>query len=276
MTRAPMPFVELAAGLGAGACLPPGWERIAARPLLVLVGVTGVGKSTTLEHLSPAEPACSLLPDRRVLTDALIIPAMQQEAGLPPGPVADRKLRFDLTRRYRQRFPGGMAHALAQLCLDGAQWPGLLVFDGLRGEHEISHAAAALPRACFAMLDAPDAVRVRRLLGRNDAFDRIATGAPPATPLPGSMALPEGDGILTAEEQAALLDLVAAGAVGAEEVRAGLRIVAEERKNYSPTETRAALLAHAGGRTLIVDTTIHAPAAVAAQIAAQARAWGLM
>lgn len=268
---APLPFLELAPGLGAGAPAPPGWKAIGACPLLVLVGVTGVGKSTTLERLLAGGPACSLLPDRRVLTDALIIPAMQQDAGLSPGPVADRKLRFELTRRYRARFPGGMAHALAQLCLDPALWPGLLVFDGLRGANEIAHAAAALPRACFAMLDAPDAVRVRRLLGRNDAFDRIAGNAPNRKDSP---SLPEG--IFTVEEEAALLGLVAAGAVSADDLRAKVQIVAEERKNYSPAETRAALLAHAGERALIVDTTRHAPPDVAAQIAAQARAWGLL
>lgn len=273
---AALPYLDLGPGLGAGGPIPAGWDAIAARPLLVLVGVTGVGKSTTLAHLMAGDIACSLLPDRRVLTDALIIPAMQAAAGLPSGPVNDRKLRFELTRRYRERFAGGMADALSQLCLDPARRPGLLVFDGLRGENEIAHAATALPRARFAMLDAPDAVRVQRLLGRNDAFDRMAAGAPLAGK-PARLADldAESSGLFSTEEEANLLGLVASGAVSAEELRAKLRIVIEERKNYSPAATRAALLAHAGERAVIIDTTLDAPPTVAERIAAQVRAWGL-
>ncbi len=233
-----LPFLELAPGIGAGAP-PAGWRPLAERPLLVLVGLTGVGKSTVLRLLCAqaaersAPPA--LLPDRRTLTDRLLIAAVQAAEGLPVEPVHDRALRFEYTRRFRQRFAGGMAHALALLCTHPAQTPGLLLFDGLRGENEVTHAASALPLARFALLDAPDAVRVARLLGRSDPFDRI--------------------GAATDAEQAAL------------------RIVDEERQNYDPAATRRALQEHAPGRTLLLDTTQHAPAALATQIAAQLAHW---
>ena len=131
-------FTQLAPGVGIGAEAPSGWVAVAQRPLLVLVGVTGVGKSTTLAALAEAGLRYHLLPDRRDLTDRLIIPAMQPRAGQPVAPVTDRKLRFEYTRAYREVNPGGMAQALAQLWIEPAVLPELLLFDGLRGENEVA------------------------------------------------------------------------------------------------------------------------------------------
>jgi hypothetical protein len=275
-----------------GGPAPDGWTPITARPLLVLVGVTGAGKSTTLAALAAAGLGCRLLPDRRLLTDLLMIPQMQLAAGKPVAPVHDRKERFALTRAYRERYPGGMGHALAQLLVDGAppsqftihnsqftiqlrgargeESANLLLFDGLRGENEVRHAAQALPLARFVMLDAPDAVRVARLMGRNDPFDQLATAAaaPGATAENfAALGAPEAVGLFTAAEEAALLHL-AQTAGARDDLRRSLAIVAEERRNYDPTATRAALLAAAPDRALVIDTAAHAPAAVAQQILA--------
>jgi len=275
-----------------GGPAPDGWTPITARPLLVLVGVTGAGKSTTLDALAAAGLGYRLLPDRRLLTDLLMIPQMQRAAGEPVAPVHDRKQRFALTRAYRERYPGGMGHALAQLLVDGAppsqftihnsqftiqlrrargeESANLLLFDGLRGENEVRHAAQALPLARFVMLDAPDAVRVARLMGRHDPFDQLAAAAP----APGATAenfaalgVAEAVGLFTAAEEAALLHL-AQTAAARDGLRRSLAIVAEERRNYDPAATRAALLAAAPDRALVVDTAAHAPAAVAQQILA--------
>ena len=91
------------------------WQPISQAQLLILVGVTGVGKSTTAEALNQTDYTFELLPNRRALTDQLIIATLQQQDGQPIKTVRDRALRFDFTRRYREQFPGGMAHALAQL-----------------------------------------------------------------------------------------------------------------------------------------------------------------
>ncbi|MFO7680283.1 MAG: hypothetical protein R6X34_09555 [Chloroflexota bacterium] len=87
-------------------------------PLLVLVGLTGTGKSTTVNALRNQGFPFRLLPNRRELTDQLIIPHMQELAGEPITPVPDRTERFTYTRRYRELFPGGMAQALEQLTID--------------------------------------------------------------------------------------------------------------------------------------------------------------
>ena len=60
-----------------------------AKWLVVVVGVTGVGKSTTLERLA-ARISCHLLPDRRELADQVVLPAVQDELGVPRAPVRDR------------------------------------------------------------------------------------------------------------------------------------------------------------------------------------------
>lgn len=269
-------FQTLTADLGLGAPPPPGWRSLTDLPLLILVGVTGVGKSTLLAELAQQAPPHRVLPDRRDLTDQLIIPLMQAAAGLPPDPVTDRGQRFALTRRYREQYTGGMAHALTYLwaapVTDAAFW----LFDGLRGENEVTHAAAALPRACFVMLDAPDRMRVQRLLGRGDAFDRIAAAAQSATPPPDTAAIrsfndlgiPDAAAVFGPADEQAMLGWLADGSVSPADLRAKLQIVVEERRSYDPAATYAALRAHAPARTLYLDTVAHAPAAIAAQVLA--------
>jgi hypothetical protein len=240
-------------------------------PLLVLVGVTGVGKSTTLQALTEIGHPFALLPDRRALTDDLIIAALQREDGLPPQPVTDRVQRFDYTRRYRERYPGGMAHALTQLRADERMTDEPLCFDGLRGAEEVRYAAAHLPLARFLVLDAPDRLRVERLLGRADSFDRVESkdNSPPTG---GRLDLPGVHEILSAEDQHALLALVERGEVTAEDLHAKLTIVIAERRNYDPAAAIAELQRAAPARTLVVNTAVHRPAQVARQIVAFWRA----
>ena len=153
---------------------PPtsGHTALTDLPMIIIVGLTGVGKSTTLDLLAQAIQF-TLLPNRRQITDDLMISYLQQTEGQPVQPVTDRLLRFEYTARYRQKFPGGMAHALTQLTLNPQNLSQPLLFDGLRGINEIAYAAKHLPFSRFIMLDAPDLVRLQRLLNRADAFDQV-------------------------------------------------------------------------------------------------------
>lgn len=263
-------FTLLRPDVGYGAPPSAAWQPITVRPLLVLAGVTGVGKSTTLAALHTAGLACHLLPDRRELTDALILPTMLTATGETAAPVKDRTQRFALTRAYRQLHPGGMSEALATLWIDAAQTPGLLLFDGLRGENEVIHTAQRLPLARFVLLDAPDVVRVIRLMGRRDPFDVIAARASDHTPhTPDRFAALGGTdaaALFTAAEQHILADLVSTGEATADDLRKALTIVVEERRNYDPASTRAALETHAAARTLVVDTVADAPHTIALKI----------
>lgn len=275
-----IPFRLLTPGIAIGSPAAAAWQSIRALPLLIFVGVTGVGKSTTLEHVMKAV-ASSLLPDRRLLTDDLIIAEMQQldhqQTGAPLGPVKDRKLRFEYTRRYRELYPGGMAQALSQLLIDRRELSNLLIFDGLRGDNEVRAAAELLPRARFVMLDAPDVVRVQRLLGRADAFDQIAAGASQSTQSLANFAalgVAEAGDLFTVREEHLLLSLARSGAVSAEDLRAKLQIVVEERRNYDPLTTRVALHHCAGERSLVIDTTQHNAKQVSKLVVQQVQQWG--
>ncbi len=155
-------------GLWLGHDVRPETARpLASWPLIVLVGVTGVGKSTALAALNGPTlggPGLRVLPDRRQVTDAVMI---WPQAGRA---VSDREERFKLTAQYRETHPGGMAQALGELWAEPlAAQP--LVFDGLRGLNEVQYAAEVFAAWRFINLHAPDALRVRRLLGRGDAFD---------------------------------------------------------------------------------------------------------
>lgn len=257
--------LEIAPGI-AWESLADDWRSVADLPLLILVGVTGVGKSTTLALLEAAEPPVRQLPDRRTLADQLIT-KVQLDAGEPVRAVTDRAERFDYTRRYRAQNPGGLAQALSQLWLDPAQWPQPLCFDGLRGAEEVGFAAEYLPHARFAVLDAPDVVRVERLLGRGDSFDQLSSVAAVGNgkALPG-LDVPGVDTLFTPAEQARLAALVVQGNVSADDLRAKVAIVVTERQNYDPSAAIAALQRLAPVRTVVVDTTRFTPAQAAERI----------
>lgn len=242
------------------------WLGLADLPLLILVGVTGVGKSTTLALLEAADPPVRQLPDRRSLADQLIT-KVQMDAGEPVRAVTDRAERFDYTRRYREQNPGGLAQALSQLWIDPALWPQPLCFDGLRGVEEVSYAAEHLPNARFAVLDAPDVVRVERLLGRGDRFDRLSavTAAGDGNGLPG-LDVPGAEALFSPEERARLAALVTEGSVSADDLRAKVAIVVAERRNYDPAAAIDALERLAPARTVVVDTTRYTPEQAARQI----------
>lgn len=189
-------------------------------PLLVLVGLTGVGKSSLLDALS--YPA---LPDRREVVDRYVLPLF----GRQPANQLDRSERFALTRRFREEHPGGIAEALSQSRVEPA-WP--LIFDGLRGEDELRYALEHLPQAHFIVLEASDLTRLSRLINRGDSFDRVRLGA---ADLEALRTLAEG--VLNEGE----LEEALSWGIPAEDLTAKLKIVAEERKNYDPDGARKVL-----------------------------------
>lgn len=237
-----------------------GWLVLAEQPLLVLVGVTGVGKSTALAALG----SLNLLPDRREVTDAVMIWPLAGRA------VTDREERFALSARYRELHPGGMAQALGTLHADPARWSGPLVFDGLRGQEEVEYAASNFPAWRFVSLHAPDSLRVRRLLGRADRFDTVAdtAGAGEGTHLRRALQeLPGAAQVFTSAELSELAALEASGFTPTD-VLAKTRIVVSERQHYDPQAARRVLASLPAVRHLELDTAALSPQEVAEQIAA--------
>ena len=262
-------MIQVAEGVGfvarpAGAArLGEPWTPLATLPLTVIVGVTGVGKSTTLDLLGQGR-AISLLPNRRVVADEVVIGTMQALDGQRPRPVTDRSKRFDYTRRYREMFGGGVAHALTRLVVDPTRWPSPLIFDGLRGREEVAYAVAHLPLSRFVVLHAPDDTRVMRLLGRGDAFDRTII-EPSGDTLAQLRTLPGIGAVFTPEQIEHLASLP--GSDGGEVVKQ-VAIVLAERRNYDPAAARQHLERHlTPDRLLVIDTTEYDAAAVAARVA---------
>ncbi|GGR79025.1 ATPase [Deinococcus sedimenti] len=257
-SASPLPFLR-----------PPGApptssERaLSELPLTVLVGVTGVGKSTALSALTGSDAGVRVLPDRREVTDAVMI--LPATGGVP---VRDREERFRLTAAYREAHPGGMAQALGSLIADTAHWGEAPVFDGLRGLDEVGYAAQAFPAWRFVALGAPDLVRVRRLLGRADAFDQVVGGSGRA--LREELAALKGvDAVFNGADLDELAALPAQGFAPAD-VLAKVKIVVSERRNYDPAAAEAFLRTLPPARALVLDTVLLDPAGVAAAVQAWA------
>ncbi|MEJ2667624.1 MAG: ATPase [Deinococcales bacterium] len=243
--------------------------------LVIFVGLTGAGKSTAVEALLSAVPGALLLPNRRALTDRIVIPEAQHLAGEDVRPVTDRIERFRLTARYREAHPGGMAHAL-QRYLEDRDVPStvpLLVFDNLRGDDEVGFAADAFDGARFVVLEAPAEARILRLAGRHDAFDRAAAAPEPAGPAvaaePSGLAarLADVPGLGRLTDPAALLR--AARGLDPDAVLTAARIIAEESAHYDDAAAWARLAALPASRRLRLDTG----GLSAAEVAGRLRAW---
>jgi hypothetical protein len=212
--------------------------------LIFLMGLTGVGKSTAVSALQRSGVPLTLLPNRRALTDELIIPEMQRAAGRPVQAVTDRLERFELTRRYRERYPGGMVHALGHY-LEGrhlethpGEGQGTVVFDNLRGLDEARAATQTFPGARFVLLDAPPLVRLLRLVGRHDRFDQVA-----ATRLENSSfakQLRALDGLEAVFDASELARLEARGVPEGDLLKA-VRIILGETRNYDMAAAAAYL-----------------------------------
>ncbi len=139
--------------------------------LLMLVGLTGCGKSTTLAQLDGGG-----MPSRREVADCIAIPYAQALAGEALLPVQDRARRFKYTRRFAQAVPGGMAAAFSWLWLhNDAQKP--LLTEGIRGDAELHFALGCFPRWRVVELALPPLHRLRRLSGRQDEFDQVEEAA---------------------------------------------------------------------------------------------------
>lgn len=253
--------------------IPAGFQPLIEWPLVIMVGLTGVGKSTILNLLPENGLKFTLLPNRRDVTDQIIITSLQMEAGAPVVPVTDRLERFEYTARYREKFPGGMAHALSRLIVNSAAVQPLLIFDGLRGLPEVQHAAIYFPLARFVVLDAPDTVRLTRLLNRGDVFDmtssKIQGGLPASQNLLAALQdVPHVEAVFSTEN----LQQIASGArlahIPADEVIQKISIIVKERRNYDSSTARVHLTRSLPPqRVLVIDTASHSAGVVAEKIA---------
>jgi hypothetical protein len=246
----------------------PDFHPLTDFPLVILVGLTGVGKSTLIERLRQ-QVEFTMLPNRRRITDDLIIGALQQASGETPYPVTDRVKRFEYTARYRARYPGGMAHALRALRVSTAMVHAPLLFDGLRGLNEVQHAAVEFPLSRFVVLDAPDAVRLSRLLKRGDAFDStsLSNSTTKSSLAAALAAIPGIEMVFSAGQLRQMVGTIQSWGCTTDEVVKKVSIIVEERRNYDSRATREYLAQTLPPkRALVIDTSALPPDAVAKQV----------
>ena len=252
--------------------------------LLIVVGLTGVGKTSVIDDVLREHPSWRLLPNRRELTDDIIVPRVQRHLELAEAPVEDRLERFRLTAAYRELHPGGMAHAL-ETHLHGersryATSPDTLVFDNLRGLAEVSAAVDAFSSARFLLLDATPATRLARLVERRDPFDRAAAPRPEGTDprtaaddvdraatdphLERLRAIPAAADVFDLDRLAAW---AAREGVGAADLARAASIIVEEQRNYDNRAARRFLAERLSAeRFLPVDTDDRSQAEVSATV----------
>lgn len=158
------PLVRLSPGVGSHA--------LAEHKLLMLVALTGTGKSTALDLLRRRLGLSDhILPSRRELTDWVLFPLAQALADEPIAPVRDRVQRFAITRRFAKQVEGGMAAIFSWLYL-ADEAPDVILSEGIRGPNEVRYALGQFPRWQIVELTLNPLTRLRRLSSRKDAFDQ--------------------------------------------------------------------------------------------------------
>ncbi|MBN2146328.1 MAG: hypothetical protein JW726_03025 [Anaerolineales bacterium] len=267
-------FEKIDIYLGAGTPFPAGWVGIFEMPLVILVGGMGAGKSTVCQALIRSDLPVFLLPDRRDLTESLIIHPLQREDGVIPTGKLDRKSRLPYIQRYHERQPAGMGYAITQLALDPSHLPQgnpWLVFDGLRGAEEIEYAYTALPQAHFIGIDAPDMVRLQRLLERQDGYDTIPAvrdSTSESTSELQRLGVPQAEQIFSPAELHSLLESVRHGDVAMQELRNKLTVLCLEHKMYDLKATFSILRSFGKQRSLYINSANQNPRQVADHIIA--------
>ncbi len=157
----------------------PGFVPLTDLAVTMIVGLTGTGKTTTLNELHSLRESGAItyrddIPTRRELADLVIIPTAQVIGDEPVQMVKDREIRFQLTRRFAQNFDsGGSAAAYGWLYYRQVRMVSLLS-DGLRGPGEIAYALQHYPNWRVVELWVDPVLRLQRLSQRGDVFDQVA------------------------------------------------------------------------------------------------------
>lgn len=214
--------------------------------IVFIVGLTAVGKTTTIKALK--NTSYKLLPNRRKLTDLIIIPEIQKDLGQKPIVIQDRVERFAITAKYRQKYPEGIVHALAQYLQKQAAAD--YFFDNIRGQNELE-AASKFNNSYFVFLDAPFKIRLERLIGRNDSFDSIASNQQNKDLLIELNEIPNAKNIFNLEQIAKL----AKSPQEYTKIISAVKIISTENANYDSEKAREYLFSLDKKRYIYIDTS---------------------
>jgi hypothetical protein len=164
-----------------------GYDSLTNRYLMMLVALTGTGKSTTFDKLAEisntdVSDEMKIIPSRREIADWIAIPTAQVILDEPIQAVTDRVQRFHYTRTFAEHVSGGMATAFSWVNVSAA-YKGHILSEGIRGENEIRHALDNCKGWQIVELALHPITRLKRLSSRDDGFDK-AEGAGDVSFLP--------------------------------------------------------------------------------------------
>ena len=167
-----------------------GYDSLANRKLMMLVALTGTGKSTTFEKLAEisadrVSDTMQIIPSRREIADWISIPTAQVLLGEPIVKVKDRVQRFHYTRSFAEHVSGGMAGAFSWVNVS-SDYQGRILSEGIRGDNEIRYALENCHGWQIVELALHPITRLKRLSSRDDVFDK-AEGAGDVSFLPKDM-----------------------------------------------------------------------------------------
>jgi hypothetical protein len=153
-----------------------GYKPLSDCTVVMLVALTGTGKTTTLDALmefaaNDIEQGMSVIPTRREIADWVTIPNAQLMLDEKIVPVTDRVKRFHYTRTFAERVTGGMATAFSWVSIQ-KDFDDVIISEGIRGANEITHALENFPNWHIVELALNPITRLKRLSGRSGNFDK--------------------------------------------------------------------------------------------------------
>lgn len=252
-----MQFFKLSDTIGAGDIKNDQYRPLDQFFSCILVGVTGAGK-TTLKTGLLKKYRFYPLPGRRTLTDRIILPLMQQNDETH-GPVNDRNRRFAYTKGFREIHRGGMGYLLSRIKIKDINCSTPVLFDGLRGIDEIRYASKAILSAFFIVLTAPDHIRIKRLMSRQDPFDKIK-GRITASDVA------QFEKICSSRQQKELFEYAKKIGISETALYEKAKIVIKEKKNYDPEAAGGFLSGTVPDRTIVIDSSKLSPRQIVAAV----------
>lgn len=224
------------------------WISLDKSKLIIISGLTGVGKTSVIRDLLNSGGSYLLLPNRRELTDKVIIPPYVGEKKIE---TLNRLERFEISRKFRADNPGGMGFVISKLYMPQESLKDhTIIFDNLRGENEIRFGIKHFPDAFFISLYASPLVRLRRLIKRKDAFDKLNSNT--LAKEIEKKNFPAGFYDLITREE--FENEVYENRFDLDEAVEAVRIINKEHKNYNALVTNTLLENELSGNYVVLNT----------------------
>lgn len=154
-----------------------GYSSLNEHQVIMLVALTGTGKTTTLDALQDREgqiiqKQAGIIPSRREIADWIVIPTAQSLLDEPIQAISDRVQRFHYTRTFAEHIAGGIATAFSWVNVS-TDYQDIILSEGIRGANELTYALSNFPKWHVIELALHPITRLKRLSSRKSDFDKV-------------------------------------------------------------------------------------------------------